>query len=110
MEAYRDAGLRGTILFAIWGVVSVYQKEQSSKTLRLQAEAQLQDLQKRETALKARITSLETERGQEEALREAYGVGKAGEGMVQIVEKQATSTEENTTEHKNWFQRIFWWW
>ena len=98
------------VLFALWAVLGVFQKERDSKTLREEAELQLKDLEKREIALRARIASLETQRGQEAALRDAYGVGKEGEAMVQIVDKPATSTENTQPEKIGWFQRIFWWW
>ncbi len=97
------------ILFSLWAVIGVFQKERESRELREEAEVQVKELQKREAALKARIASLETARGQEEALRDAYGVGKEGEAMVQIVEKAATSTPETKTENKTWLQRLFWW-
>ena len=67
-------------------------KERESSDLRMQAEAHLLDLQTRETALNAKITSLETERGQEAALRDEYQVGKEGEGMITIVDKPATTS------------------
>jgi cell division protein FtsB len=98
------------ILFALWAVVDVFQKEQDSRTLRQQAEAQLHDLEKREIALKARIESLETLRGQEAALRDAYNVGKEGEGVVQIVDKEATSTETVSHDSASFLRKIFWWW
>ena len=98
------------ILFALWAVIGVFQKERESQDLRKDAEAQLRELQKREIALKARIESLETERGQEAALRDAYGVGREGEGMVQIVDRPATTSEQYGEERVSWFQRLFWWW
>lgn len=98
------------VLFALWAVIGVFQKERDSRTLRLEAESQLKDLEKREVALRARIATLETERGQEEALRDAYGVGKDGEAMIQIVDKPTTTSEEEMAENKSWFSRIFWWW
>src|SRR5882757_8572495 len=80
------------VFFGIWAVVGVYLKERESSALRVQAENQLQDLQGRETALNERIVSLETSRGQEEALRDQYQVGKDGEAMITIVDEPASST------------------
>jgi cell division protein FtsB len=85
-------------------------KERESSSLRIQAEAQLKDLQAREAALNARITALETDRGQEEALRDQYQVGKEGEAVVTIVDKPASSSPMYQSEHRSWWQRIFWWW
>ena len=98
------------VLFGIWAVFGVYMKERESIHLREQAEAQLKDLQQRETGLDARIASLETERGQEAALRDAYQVGKDGEGVITIVDQPASTTPVQETDQKNWFQKIFWWW
>jgi cell division protein FtsB len=98
------------MLFGIWAVVGVYLKERESSSLRVQAELQLNDLQKRERALNEKITSLETERGKEAVLRDQYQVGKAGEGMITIVDKPATSSAENTDQGQSWWQKIFWWW
>src|SRR5262245_11555973 len=80
------------VLFGLWAVVGVYIKERESSNLRVQSESQLKDLQIRQAALKQRIASLETERGQEAALREAYQVGKEGEGVVTIVDEPASNT------------------
>ena len=98
------------MLFGIWAVIGVYMKERESTQLREQAEAQLKDLQDRETRLNARIASLETARGQEAALRDAYEVGNSGEGVITIVDQHASSSAPQPSEQKNWVQKIFWWW
>jgi cell division protein FtsB len=98
------------VLFGIWAVVGVYMKERESSDLRQQAEAQEKDLQMRETALNERISSLETQRGQEAALRDAYQVGKQGEGVVTIVDQPATSTPQYSSGDQNWWQKVFWRW
>jgi cell division protein FtsB len=97
------------VLFGIWAVVGVYLKERESSELRIQAEAQLKDLEKRQGELSEKISSLETEHGQEAALRDAYQVGKDGEKVIMIVDKPASSTRENTQENRTWLQKIFWW-
>lgn len=80
--------------FAVWGV---YQKEQDSRALRLEAEAQLSDLRNQQENLSQRISELHTEKGKEAVLREQYGVAKSGEGLVVIVEseKQTVPVEES---------------
>ena len=98
------------VMFGIWAVWGVYQKERESSARRQQAEAQLKDLSARAKNLTASIGTLETERGQEEALRDAYEVGKAGEGMVLIVDQAPTSTPQVSEPEPNLFRRIFWWW
>jgi len=98
------------VLFGIWAVIGVYIKERESSDLRQQAEAQLKDLQTRETALNEKISSLETARGQEAALRDEYQVGKDGEGMITIVEQPASTTTPEPQGEESWWQKIFWWW
>jgi cell division protein FtsB len=78
--------------------------------LRIQAETQLKDQEARETALNEKIKSLETARGQEEALRDQYQVGKEGEGVITIVDEPASSTSEQDAQKPSLLQRIFWWW
>lgn len=93
------------VCFGLWAVWGVLLKERESRALRKQAEAQLQDLQDRETGLTARISGLETERGQEAALRDAYQVGREGEGMITIVD-QSSSTSTVPVQKKSHF---LWW-
>lgn len=105
-----DVGAYRLGFFGIWAVVGVYMKERESSDLRLQAEAQLDDLKTRQTALNARIASLETAHGQEAAIRDAYQVGKDGEGVITIVDQPASSTQTHPQGKPGWLQRIFWWW
>lgn len=94
------------VFFGMWAVWDVLLKERESRTLRKQAEAQLKDLETRETGLTARISTLETERGQEAALRGAYQVGREGEGMITIVEQSASTTSAPSAPKKS---RFLWW-
>jgi len=103
-------GLALIVLFGLWAVFGVYMKERESSDLRKQAEAQLKDLEAHQSTLNERISSLETERGQEAELRDEYHVGKAGEGVVTIVDEPATGTQQTQTTDQSWWQRIFWWW
>jgi len=98
------------VLFGLWAVIGVYMKERESSDLRQQAEAHLKDLQTRETALNGKIASLETERGQEAALRDEYQVGKEGEGMITIVDKPATTSSGSPQDEQGWWSKVFWWW
>ncbi len=98
------------VLFAIRAVWGVYAKASESGTLRDEAEAQLRDLQARETTLNASIGSLESERGKEEALRQAYQVGKPGEGLIEIVETTPTTTPAPPPSRFHWLSSLFSWW
>ena len=91
-------GIRG-----VWGV---YKKEQESRVLRVEAEAKLADLQEREAELRATISTLRTDRGVEEQLRERYDLAKEDEGVIVIVEPPAPPPEPRPTtfqKFKGWF-------
>jgi cell division protein FtsB len=103
-------GLSVVLFFGVWAVIGVYIKERESSNLRIQAETQLRDLKVREAQLKAKIASLETARGQEEALREAYQVGLEGEGEVTIVDRPSPTTSSPSEDHTPWWKKVFWWW
>ena len=98
------------VLFGLWAVADIYMKERESSDLREQSEAQLNDLETRQDALNARIAALQTERGQEAALRDAYQVGKPGEGAITIVDKPASTSPVYGEDKRSWWQKIFWWW
>jgi cell division protein FtsB len=103
-------GLIVLVLFGMWAVWDVLLKERESRALRLRAEAQLDDLQAREEGLKARISSLETDRGQEAALRNAYEVGKQGESMITIVDEAAPTSTPSVPAKNQGSRKWFWWW
>lgn len=85
-------GMLALLLLAVFGVRSVwevYQKERAALELRRHAEGKLIDLTMRESALRADIAALKSERGLEAALRDEYGLGKEGENLIVIVEPSA---------------------
>ena len=70
----------------LWGVWNIWQKEREAAQLQVQAQTQLAQLQARQQVLEAQYQSLDSERGMEAAVRQQYGMGDQGEGMVVIVE------------------------
>lgn len=93
------------VLRGVWGV---YEKERESRALREEAEAELRDLRVREAELHADISSLSTERGMEEVLRERFEFGKENEGVVVIVEPPSSEPpprQTNLERVRGWF----WW-
>jgi cell division protein FtsB len=93
-------------LIGIRGVWGVYKKEQESRILRIEAETKLNDLQQREAELRAHISTLRTDRGMEEQLRERYDLAKEDEGVIVIVEPPAPPPEPRPTtfqKFKGWF-------
>lgn len=97
-------------LAALSGVWDVYHKERESRTLRGQAEMRLKDLADRDARLRSEIAALKTERGQEEALREQYEVGRAGENLVIIVEPPQPLPIVATTTFRTWLQKFLPFW
>lgn len=96
------------LVVAIQGVWGVYKSEKESRDLRYEAETELRDLHVREAELRADISSLSTERGMEEVLRERFDFGKENEGVVVIVEPptpEPPSRPTNLERVKSWF---FW--
>jgi len=91
------------LMLAFWGVWGVYQKERSSRHLRVLAEAEQIELEARRVRLAEDIARLGTDRGKEEELRERYGLADAGEGLIVIIEPLMTTTTRATS---TFFKRV----
>jgi cell division protein FtsB len=104
-------GLFVLVIIAASGVWGIFQKDQESIVLKRQAQTQLSDISTQQTQLTASIAELQTERGKEAALRQEYSVGDPGEGMVMIVEPQASAPVVATsTPFQKWVHSAFSWW
>ncbi len=97
------------ILVAV-GVWKVYMKERDSQTLREYAEIEQEELEVQAERLRIDTAKLKTDRGQEEALREQYDVGKHGEGLIIIVEPKAPAPIQATTTFMQKVKSFFIWW
>jgi len=86
----------------IWGLA---QKAQIAVSQAHQAQAQYEALEKRKAALEGNLDSLATPRGQDAAIRTAFGVARPGEEVIVVV-PPSTSTASST---KPWWKRIFGW-
>ena len=95
---------------AFWGAWGAYAKERESRALREQAEAQLHDLQERETRLDTDIANLRTDRGMEGVLREQYALAAAGEQLIVIVDPKKTEPIRTTSSVMEWVHKILPWW
>ncbi len=60
-----------------------------------EAAAELADMEKEHARVSTSVQELSSSRGQEELVRERYGLVKPGEGVVQIVHNAPTSTPSN---------------
>ena len=74
----------------------VYQKEREARQSRLDQEASLAELQKREASLSEQLKQLDTPRGIEKVVRERFPLVKPGEEQIILLDstKKASTTEE----------------
>lgn len=75
------------IVWLIFLVIGIFHKEQIARTIVGETRAQLAALDTRKATLANTVNNLNTERGQEESVRETYGVAKPGEDVVIVVPK-----------------------
>jgi cell division protein FtsB len=84
------------VLVALWLATLVWGLAHKAKIAWQAAQetkAEYAELQGRQAALTATISSLKTPRGQEAAIRQAFGVAKPGEEVIIVVPpKEATTT------------------
>ena len=102
--------LLALLIFALSALSNVYGKEKESLELRLQAEREYAELASQETHLSDAIAKLQTARGKEEALREQYEVGRAGEHLVVIVEPKSAAPVHASTTWERWVGRYLPFW
>lgn len=108
-EQWRQGILIGILLLAtfwllslIWGLVG---KAKVAVGEAHNAQTQYQALEERKAMLEANLSALATERGQDAAIRTAFGVARPGEEVIVVVPpdlKVPTSTP-------SWWQRILDW-
>ncbi len=112
--ALRLAGAFALLLITLAAVQAawdMYWRLSRASAGKADAQAQLRELQAQEAQVSKSVAELSSPRGQEALLREHYGVARPGEGVVQIVHQEATSTAENGG--GGWFGRLFralFWW
>lgn len=94
------------VISASWAVWNIYRKESESGRLKVEAQAQLTDLQRRQAQLQADYDTLQTERGMEAALRDQYAMGRQGEGLIVIVEPVVPAPVQATTSIIQWLKDV----
>ncbi len=95
------------VVIACGAVWNIYRKNKEAVYLRQQAEAQLADLKGRQERLFEQYETLKTERGLEQALREQYAVGAAGEELIVIVEPPEPEPVQATSSVMQWIRDVF---
>ncbi len=90
------------LLSLIWGLAG---KAQLAVSQANDVKSQYQSLESRKAALEASLASFSTERGQEAAIRTAFGVARPGEEVIVVV-PPATATPTTTP---SWWQKVLNW-
>lgn len=83
------------LVFMSLSTFNIYKKYRESYENKKSAKQELENLEQRNRELSSRIERLRTERGLEEEIRKKFNVAKEGEGVVVIVPKFSTSSNEN---------------
>ena len=105
-------GLCGVILlgllafFAVKGAWGMYGKFAAASQADADAHTELAGLQGQYNKVGAAVAALSSDRGVEAGVRERYGVAKPGEGQIDIVRREATTTDAAPQE-TNIFVKIF---
>ncbi len=86
---------------ALWGV---YAKNRLALAGRVQAEAELAELDQQKSELSQQVAWLGKERGQEEAIRQNFSVTLPGEKMAIIVEDEKKGPTTTPKKTGGWWQ------
>ncbi len=92
----------GWLISLIWGLSG---KVQIAVQEAHNAERQYKALEERKAVLQANIAALATERGQDAAIRTAFGVARPGEEVIVVVPPEPSTT----TQSLSWWQKILSW-
>jgi cell division protein FtsB len=99
----------GVLLLAIFWLASLiwglFGKAQVAVGEANNAKRHYQALEERKAMLAADLAALETERGQDAAIRSTFGVARPGEEVIVVV-PPATATPTTTL---SWWQRVWGW-
>jgi cell division protein FtsB len=82
---------------------SIFIKEEIARKAVQEAQKQLSDLKTRESTLQQNINELSTERGQEQTVRETFGVAKPGEDEIIVIPPNVATTTPPKTFWQKWF-------
>lgn len=105
----RQGFLIGTLLLVAFGLLSLIWGLVGKARIAVEeahmAERQYEALEERKAVLHANVSALETPRGQDAAIRTAFGVARPGEEVIVVV--PPATTAPTSTPH--WWQRVFDW-
>jgi cell division protein FtsB len=98
------------LLLFIYNVLRLADKASDTKRNREIAEEKIKELEAQKLKLEENIEKLKTDEGIEENIRERFGLGKEGEGMIVIVEdenKDTVDSGENKNSFWNFIKNLF---
>lgn len=98
------------ILVFIYSMFSFASKMEETRKNRKIIEDKITELEKSIQTFNSDISKLKTERGQEEIIREKYGVAKEGENMILVVDDKnsaQTGENENSGGFFSWLKNLF---
>jgi cell division protein FtsB len=100
--------LSGVTFVFVRGAFRMYERYAAASEARDAAELEVEALKERQADLETKVASLSSDRGLEEELRRRFGVGKPGEGVIELLEEAAPPTQEAREGGlMGWIKRIF---
>lgn len=99
-------GLALVAVFAVQGAWGMYEKFVAASEADAAAQLELDELKKQHGKIGAEAAALMSDRGVEAGVRERFGVAKPGEGQIDIIRREASSTP-SVAKEPNILQKIF---
>ena len=104
-------GIGAVLLLAVTvmlmrGAWGMYVKMAEASQAQEEAEVELARARAQAQGVGGSLDELSSERGQEEQIRQRFGVAKPGEGEIDIIHDQSTSTAQDTAS-EGWWQRLW---
>ncbi len=94
----------GIVIIAfLFSMFSFMNKMEETRKNRKIIEDKIAELEKSKETFESEITKLKTEKGQEEAIREKFGVAKEGENMIMVVDDKNSPSDQPQTDSGGFF-------
>lgn len=110
LHPWRQGAIIAILVFVIFWlsslILGMIGKAQFAWGTARQTEVRATVLSVRERALTENITTLNTQRGKEAAIRTSFGVARSGERVIIVVPSHTATTTKKTI---TWWHRVFGW-
>lgn len=100
-------GMVGVLTFLILATWGAYEKERETREKRAVAEQEFTRIDAQKNALEAEIEHLNTQQGLEAELRSQFDLGKDGEGLIVVVDKEENKPVEKKEGKPSLLDRFF---